>query len=101
MSLHVHIASFDGFGTIYPLSQGRSGARIEKTFVSFQDAQGVDFASNFIPPHPVASLGEINFADGGRLIGVGFHPMFNASGSEAVTVTGVMACHYPKKKTKR
>jgi hypothetical protein len=43
------------------------------------------------------SLGAVRFSDDGKLIEVGFQPMFNASGSEAVIVTGVMVCHYPKK----
>ena len=59
------------------------------------------FASNFVPPEPVPSLGGIKFSDDGTLIGVGFQPMFNASGSEAVIVTGVMVCHYPKKKGRK
>jgi hypothetical protein len=49
----------------------------------------------------VDSLDEVKFSDDGQQIGVGFHPMFNSTGSEAIIVTGVMACHYPKKKTKR
>jgi hypothetical protein len=99
VSLHVHIDPFEKFGT-YPLDQGRSGGPILKTFISYTDSHHVDFASNFIPPYPVDSLGEIDFGDGGRQIGVGFHPMFNSSGSDAVIVTGVMACHYPRNKTK-
>ena len=97
-ALLVHVEPFDDFDTSYPLRQGRSGAPIEKTFISFTDPYRVDFASNFIPPYPVQSLGAIKFSDDGQQIGVGFHPMFNSAGSDAVIVTGVMACHYPKKK---
>jgi hypothetical protein len=99
LRLYVHIHPFSKFET-YPLEPGKAGARILQTFISFTDAHHVDFASNFIPPHPVHSLGEINFTHDGQLIGLGFKPMFNASGSEAVIVTGVMECHYPKKKKK-
>jgi hypothetical protein len=94
--LHVRVQPFPGFDE-YPLKAGKEGAPIERTFVSFTSPSGVDFASDFIPPHPVASGGAVKFSDDGKLIGVGFQPMFNASGSEAVIVTGVMVCHYPKK----
>lgn len=95
--LSVHIQPFDKFGT-YGLNPGEAGARRLTTFISFTDARGVDYASNFIPPHPVDSLGEIDFTNDGQVIGVGFKPLFNASGSEALIVTGAMDCHYPKKK---
>jgi hypothetical protein len=72
-----------------------------RTFVSFVSPSGEQFASDFVPPKPVPSLGAIKFSDDGKLIGVGFQPMFNASGSEAIIVTGVMVCHYPKKNGKR
>ncbi len=56
------------------------------------------YASDYVPPYPVPGGGAINFADHGELMGVGFSPMFSEDGSDAVTVAGVLACHYPKKK---
>jgi hypothetical protein len=98
--LHVRVKPFAGFHE-YPLKPGQQDAPIRQTFVSFTTPSGVEFASDFIPPYPVPSLGAVKFSDTGKLIGVGFQPMFDASGSEAVIVTGVMVCHYPKKKGKR
>ncbi len=98
--LHVRVQPFHGFGE-YPLKAGRQHAPIRRTFVSFISPSGVEFASDFIPPDPVPSLGAVKFSDDGRLVGVGFQPMFNASGSEAVIVTGVIICHYPKKTGRR
>ena len=98
--LYVHVQPFDGFGQ-YPLKQGEVTGPVQRTFVSFVSPSGEQFASDFVPPKPVPSLGAVKFSDGGRLVGVGFQPMFNASGSEAVIVTGVMVCPYPKKKSSR
>jgi hypothetical protein len=98
--LHVHVQPFHGFDE-YPLKAGEERGPVRRTFVDFTTPSGVYFASNFVPPYPVPSLGAVKFSDDGKLIGVGFQPMFNASGSEAVIVTGVMVCHYPKKKGKR
>ena len=98
--LYVHVQPFDGFDE-YPLKQGEVTGPARRTFVSFVSPSGEQFASDFVPPHPVPSLGAVKFSDDGKLIGVGFQPMFNASGSEAIIVTGVMVCHYPKQRGKR
>ncbi len=98
--LEVRVKPFDGFDE-YPLKPGEQGAPIRQTFVSVTTPSGVQFASDFIPPEPVPSFGMVTFSDDGKLVGVGFQPMFDASGSEAVIVTGVMVCHYPKKKGKK
>jgi hypothetical protein len=94
--LLVRVQPFDGFGR-YELKAGTKSGRYVSTFASFTDSGGHQFASNFVPPHPVASGGAIQFGQGGQLIGVGFEPTFNASGSEAIIFTGVMKCHYAKK----
>jgi hypothetical protein len=98
--LYVHVQPFHGFDE-YPLKPGEGSAPIRRTFVSFTTPSGVEFASDFVPPYPIGSLGAVKFSDDGKLIGVSFQPMFDASGSEAVIVTGVMVCHYPKKTGKR
>ncbi len=97
--LNVHVQPFDGFDE-YPLKAGQRSGPYQRTFVDFTTPSGVYFASNFVAPDPVPSLGAIKFSDDGELVGVGFQPMFNASGSEAVIITGVMVCHYPKHQAK-
>jgi hypothetical protein len=53
------------------------------------------FASNFVPPHnSIVSESGIRISDDDALIGAGFQPVFDASGGDAVIVTGVMTCHY-------
>jgi hypothetical protein len=94
--LLVRIQPFDEFGR-YELKAGTQNGRYVSTFASFTDSSGHQFASNFVPPYSVASGGAIQFGQGGQLIGVGFEPTFNASGSEAIIFTGVMKCHYAKK----
>ena len=94
--LNVHIQPFRGFDE-YPLEPGKAGAPYRRTFVDFISPSGLAFASDYVPPYPIGSLGAIKFSDDGKLIGVAFQPMFDASGSQAVIVTGVMVCHYPKK----
>ena len=94
--LLVRVQPFDGFGR-YELKAGTESGRYVSTFASFTDSSGHEFASNFVPPYRVASGGAIQFGQGGQLIGVGFEPTFNASGSEAIVFTGVMKCHYAKK----
>jgi hypothetical protein len=98
--LNVHIYPFHGFDE-YPLEPGEAGAPYRRTFVDFIAPGGRAFASDYVPPHPIGSLGAIKFSDDGKRIGVAFQPMFDASGSDAVVVTGVMVCHYPKKHGKR
>ncbi len=51
--------------------------------------------SDFKPPYRVPAGGGLTFAQGGSLVGVPFHPMFSVDGSQALTVTGVLACRYP------
>ncbi len=97
--LHVHVQPFNGFGK-YPLKAGERTGPYQRTFVDFTTPSGVYFASNFVPPDPVPSLGAVKFSGDGTLVGVGFQPMFNSSGSEAVIITGVMVCHYPKHHSK-
>lgn len=94
--LLVRVRPFHSFGR-YELKAGSATGRYVSTFAAFTDPSGHQFASNFVPPYRVASGGAIQFGDGGQLIGVGFEPTFNASGSEAVIFTGVMKCHYAKK----
>ena len=97
--LLVRVQPFHGYGR-YPLKAGTASGRYVSTFASFTDSRGHQFASNFVPPYRVAGGGAIRFGQGGQLIGVGFEPTFNASGSEAVIFTGVMKCHYAQKVTR-
>ena len=95
----VQVRPFQGFGR-YALEAGTTTGPYVSTFAEFLGANNEGFSSNYVPPYKVPSLGAIQFGDGGRLLGVGFMPLFNASGSEALIVTGVTVCHYTKTKTK-
>ena len=97
-TLRVRIEPFDGFHD-YDLKAGAVGVPRRSTFMDLSLHGGEYFASNFVPPHKtIVSEGGIRFSDNHTLIGAGFQPMFDASGGDAVIVTGVMTCHY---KTRR
>ena len=66
------------------------------TYVELASPSRVHFASDFKPPYRVPAGGGLNFANKGSLVGVGFHPMFSTNGTQAITVTGVLNCRYPK-----
>ena len=93
--LRADIVPFDGFRH-YKLARGH----FTPQFVRLTSPSRV-YASDFVPPYPVHGGGAINFSKAGALMGVGFSPMFSEDGSDAVTVAGVLPCHYPKKKHKR
>jgi hypothetical protein len=95
-TLRVRIEPFDGFHD-YDLKAGSIHGPRRTTFVDLSLRNREYFASNFVPPHKsIVSEGGIRFSDNHALIGAGFQPMFDASGGDAVIVTGVMTCHYPK-----
>jgi hypothetical protein len=91
--LTAFIDPFSGFHH-YRLSRGHFAPQ----YVSLTSPSGVQYASDFVPPYPVPGEGAINFSRNGRLMGVGFSPMFSEDGSDAVTVAGVLVCKYPKRK---
>ena len=94
--LQADVIPFDGFKH-YKLQRGHFTPQV----VKLHSPSGVHFASDYVPPYPVHGGGAINFSKDGKLMGVGFSPMFSEDGSDAVTVAGTLACHYPKKKGKR
>ncbi len=94
--LQADVIPFNGFRR-YRLARGHFTPQV----VRLISPSGVHYASDYVPPYPVPGGGAINFSDKGKLMGVGFSPMFSEDGSDAVTVAGVLACHYPKKKGKR
>ena len=81
----------------YKLARGHFTPQV----VRLISPSGVHYASDYVPPYPVPGGGAINFSKDGALMGVGFSPMFSEDGSDAVTVAGVLECHYPRKKGKR
>ena len=93
--LQADVIPFDKFRR-YKLGRGHFTPQV----VRLISPSGVHYASDFVPPYPVPGGGAINFSTDGALMGVGFSPMFSEDGSDAVTVAGVLACHYPKKKNK-
>jgi hypothetical protein len=94
--LLARVHPFRGFQD-YALQRGHATGR----YVVLSSPAHVTYASDYVPPYPVPGAGAINFADHGTLMGVGFSPMFSEDGSDAVTVAGVLTCHYPKKKRRR
>jgi hypothetical protein len=95
-TLRVRIEPFEGFHD-YDLKAGSIHGPRRRTFMDLRLRNGAYFASNFVPPHQsIVSEGGIRFSDDHTLIGAGFQPMFDASGGDAVIVTGVMTCHYPR-----
>ena len=96
-TFRVRIEPFDGFHD-YDVKAARVGGPRLTTFLDLSLHNGEYFASNFIPPHKsIVSEGGIRFSDDHVLVGAGFQPMFDASGGDAVIVTGVMTCHYRAK----
>jgi hypothetical protein len=91
--LEADVIPFDGFHR-YALERGHFTPQV----VILISPSGVRYASDYVPPYPVHGGGAINFASHGTLMGVGFSPMFSRDGSDAVTVAGVLACDYPKKR---
>ncbi len=93
--LEADVIPFRGFHH-YKLARGHFTPQV----VRLISPSGVRYASDYVPPYPVPGGGGINFTKDGKLMGVGFSPTFSEDGTDAVTITGVLACHYPKKKGK-
>lgn len=94
--LYIHVRHFSGFHK-YELRRGVYTG----TFIEVRSPSLVYYASDFIPPYHIPGGGEVNFANGGKLVGGGFYPMLNESGSDGVGVAGVLTCHYPRKQARR
>jgi hypothetical protein len=93
--LYIHARHFTGFHK-YELRRGVYNG----TFIEVRSPSLVYFASDFVPPYHVPGGGELNFASGGKLLGGGFYPMFNESGTDGVGVAGRLTCHYPQRRTR-
>lgn len=91
-SLLIRIESFTGFHR-YVLERGSLSGPYVSTFIEFRTPSGVEYASNFVPPFTIPNVGAIRFSPNGKLIGLGMHPIFDASGGSSVIVAGGMACH--------
>jgi len=92
--MQIAIRPFTGFHR-YALVRGRFNG----TYMALvPPGSAGEYASDFVPPYHIPSGGQINFSDHGSVMGGGFYPMFNESGSDAVGVAGALTCHYPKRK---
>ena len=91
--LNVQLHHFTGFHR-YKLERGHYNG----TFLSLISPSRVEYASDFVPPAHEPGGGEINFRNNGRLLGGGFAAMFDANGSDAVDVAGVLRCRYPPRR---
>jgi hypothetical protein len=90
--LLVRVSPFSGFHRRYELVRGQSTG----TFIDLAHfSSHVHYASDFVPPYPVAGGGLINFSGNGSMMGAGFLLMFSEDGSHAVDVAGGLRCHYP------
>jgi hypothetical protein len=78
----------------YTLKRGHTA----QVFVQVTSPSHVVYASDFVPPYPVAVGGGIDLRKASTEVGVAFGPMFSADGTDVIDVTGVMKCKYPKKK---
>ncbi len=93
-NLTVKVHPFTGFHR-YQLDRGHFNG----TFLSLQAPTGEEYASDFVPPAHEPGGGQIDFSGkGGGLMSAGFGAMFNADGTDAVDVGGVLRCHYPRRK---
>lgn len=91
--LDVVVKPFKGFSHSYQLHRGRNPS----TYIEYGGPTGT-YATDFAPPFPIHGGGAVHFADKGKLMGAGFSPTLNRAGSDAVTIAGVLECHYPAKK---
>jgi len=65
-------------------------------FIEVRSPSLTYFASDFIPPYHIPGGGQISFANGGKLVGGGFYPMFNEAGTDGVGVTGGVTVSLPQ-----
>lgn len=93
-SLVVAMETFTGFDKVYDL---RYGPVKEGSIVGFVvHGIGGPFSNTYTPPQFTPIGGNIQFADGGRTMILGFLNTFNPSLSQARIIFGRMKCKYPK-----
>lgn len=97
--LFVKVFGFDGFHE-YQIEQGSIDPNPGVTFQEkTENGGGSEYSNRFVPSYPSPGFGAIAFRQGGRLLGVGYGPaMYSRDLSDAVFLTGVVECHYKKKK---
>jgi hypothetical protein len=93
--LFVHFATFAGFHHIYDL---HPGAPNDEPYVVVTSPTDVRYSNLYVPPFPAPGFGQIRFSNNGKLMGVGYFPTWDQGAGDAVIITGVLKCHYPKKK---
>lgn len=93
----VHVKPFKSGDHRYALHRGSAKQAYKTpTYIEYFSPHG-NYASDFVPPYPVHGGGAVDFKDHDKLMGAGFSPTFNAPGTDAVNIAGVLECHYPKK----
>ena len=100
--LFVTVFGFGGFQREYEIGQGPPDPNPGVIFQSNSDNSGAaEYSNSFVPSYPSPGFGEIAFRRGGKLFGVGYGPsMYSRDLSDAVFLTGVVECKYPKRKGK-
>jgi hypothetical protein len=91
--LLVAFDAFKGFRT-YDLVRGANADPYVTMMVNGEAA----FSTLYEPPFPVPGFGQVRFSPKGKLMGVGFQPMFNQAGTDGVVFAGAVTCGYPKKR---
>lgn len=91
--MFVSIEDFSGYHT-YELQRGRNADPYVSISLNGESA----FSTLFVPPFPVPGYGQVRFSRKGKLMGVGFQPMFNEAGTEGVVFAGGLKCQYKKRK---
>ncbi|MEA2703205.1 MAG: hypothetical protein QOD63_1150, partial [Actinomycetota bacterium] len=84
--------AFQGFGHDYPLVYGGT----DPTFTL--EGPGGPFSNYSLPGNQNPGGGAIHLPSGGKVMGFGFVPTFNADASAGVTLAGGMTCRYPRKR---
>jgi hypothetical protein len=99
-AMAVRIEGFSGFKD-YPVTLGPSLGAGSVSLKLFGPRNAV-YSNFYKPPFPSPGAGHVKFTHHGHLMGVGFGPaMYTRDASDAVLLTGVVKCKYPRKKRRR
>lgn len=91
-TLFASIDEFTGFHN-YQLVNGANA----DPYVVIGGPGDIRYSNLFRPPFPSPGFGQIRFSNHHKLMGIGYSPAYSRDGSDAVTFTGVLKCHYPRR----
>ncbi len=58
---------------------------------------GTRYSNLFQPPFPSPGFGQLQFSRNHKLLGVAYTPTWTLDGTDAVTLTGVLTCRWPRR----